>query len=817
MIKNVYEPPPDDNNDGYRNLVHSSPSGIAVYQEGIIVYINPAGIKMMGGCKPADLLGRAVSSIIHPDSLTAVSARMQLVAEGQTLPSFEEKFIRLDGSVFDAEVSAIPTVYKSKSAGQVIVQDITQRKLDKEELVRREQLLNETESLAKTGGWEFELATKKLSWTREVYRIYELDESLKEVEVQAAFNQYLKSDRAKLENAFHSLVQQGIPYDLELKFLSTSGIQKWVRTIGKPVYVDGIITKVCGNIADITSRKIAEEKLEKYKQIVSSTPGPMALINREFQYEIVNETYHELSGIPCEELIGKTLEEFYGREVFTMIIKEKIERCLAGETVRFEEWLNYNLAGRRYMRITYFPHREKGEEITGVASIIQDLTDLKLADEENAATIELLRILNRSREKSELIREFITFLQQFLNCQAIGIRLSENGDFPYYETRGFPQEFVQTEKFLCSYGKDRQVLLDSKGDPVLECMCGNIIRSRFDPALPFFTAHGSFWSNHTTALLAETTDDDRQARTRNRCNGEGYESVGLFPLRFRTKTFGLVQVNDKRKNFFSPRIIMFLEHIADNLAIALLQMQTEEALRENEGKLLLLNASKDKLFSILAHDLRNPFNSILGFAELLGQNVRKYELEKTEKYISLIGSQARNTYNLLENLLVWARSQTGQQVFKLENFCLSLLLEKMVVEMGVAASAKNIKLRFNFTYNIEVSADINMTNTILRNLISNAIKYCNPGCEIEIIATCEAGFAKVCVQDNGIGMNEETCLNLFRIDTASSTKGTANEKGTGLGLIICKEFVEQQAGKIWVESASDKGSSFYFTLPLAIT
>ena len=138
-------------------------------------------------------------------------------------------------------------------------------------------------------------------------------------------------------------------------------------------------------------------------------------------------------------------------------------------------------------------------------------------------------------------------LREWSGCEAVGIRLRQGDDFPYFETRGFPPEFVLAENRLCAVDAEGEIQRDSQGKPLLECMCGNVLCGRFDPAKPFFTAHGSFWTNCTSQLLASTTEADRQVRTRNRCNGQGYESVALVALRVSGETFGLLQLNDRRR------------------------------------------------------------------------------------------------------------------------------------------------------------------------------------------------------------------------------------------------------------------------------
>ncbi|MGC2062429.1 MAG: CheR family methyltransferase [Thermodesulfovibrionales bacterium] len=211
-----------------------------------------------------------------------------------------------------------------------------------------------------------------------------------------------------------------------------------------------------------------------------------------------------------------------------------------------------------------------------------DITERKQAEEERESAVEFLRLVNESRGTDDLIKAATSFFQENSGCEAVGIRLHEEHDYPYFETRGFSKEFVQMESRLCSCDQDGNTVLDDAGNPVLACMCGNVICGSFDPSKPFFTKRGSFWSNCTTELLASTTDADRQARTRNRCNGEGYESVALIGLSIGKERLGLLQLNDRRKGRFTPELIALWERLADYLAVALSKFQSDEALRESQ-------------------------------------------------------------------------------------------------------------------------------------------------------------------------------------------------------------------------------------------
>ncbi len=208
----------------------------------------------------------------------------------------------------------------------------------------------------------------------------------------------------------------------------------------------------------------------------------------------------------------------------------------------------------------------------------------KIADDERNTTIEFLRLVNESRQTEDLVHSATSFFQTNSGCEAVGIRLRKEYDFPYYETKGFPQQFVRLETHLCDYDGNGKACLDDQGCPILACMCGNVIQGRTDPTKPFFTAKGSFWTNHTTELLATTKESDRQARTRNRCNGEGYESVALIPLRVGGDTLGLLQLNDRRVGMYSIEMIEEWERLAGYLAVALSKFQAEEDLKISEAR-----------------------------------------------------------------------------------------------------------------------------------------------------------------------------------------------------------------------------------------
>ncbi|KAF5071370.1 Adaptive-response sensory-kinase SasA [anaerobic digester metagenome] len=239
-----------------------------------------------------------------------------------------------------------------------------------------------------------------------------------------------------------------------------------------------------------------------------------------------------------------------------------------------------------------------------------------------------------------------------------------------------------------------------------------------------------------------------------------------------------------------------------------------EKLRESEINLKALNNTKDKFFSIIAHDLKNPFNALLGFSELLHNNYDNFSTTETKEYIGVINESAQSLFRLLENLLQWSRTQTGKLAYNPETINLHTIISQETELLRINADKKGINISFDVDNELEAYADKNIASTVLRNFINNAIKFTHAGGTVLVKAYVDENQkVRIDTIDDGIGINPNDIDKLFRTDLSFSSKGTANEEGTGLGLIICKEFIERAGGEIIVKSNVGKGSTFSFTLP----
>jgi len=240
----------------------------------------------------------------------------------------------------------------------------------------------------------------------------------------------------------------------------------------------------------------------------------------------------------------------------------------------------------------------------------------------------------------------------------------------------------------------------------------------------------------------------------------------------------------------------------------------DEALKESEVKLRELNATKDKFFNIIAHDLKNPFTSLIGSSELLLDNAGNLDTDNVVTLAQIINDSAKNGFAILENLLDWSRSQTGLLKINPEITDLKELINESISTLSQVSANKDIKINSEVNDSIYVVTDKNMIRTILRNLLSNAIKFSYRKGVILVSSVVNDRQVIVKVKDNGVGIPKDNIDKLFRLETKYSAPGTENEQGTSIGLKLCREFIEKLNGRIWVESEEKKGSEFMFSLPL---
>jgi PAS domain S-box-containing protein len=432
---------------------------------------------------------------------------------------------------------------------------------------------------------------------------------------------------AQIDCIFHN--RESIP--IEHRIVRKDGAIRWVRNTAVPQYNEaGTIIRYDGLISDITERKQAEEALKesekRFRMLVDSAPEAI-LVHSGGRILYLNQAMCRLMGSSrISELIGRNYFERIAPEFHDVVHERILMQHETGLAAPLMEMSYIRLDGSHVqVETTAVPVKFEGRDSNVV--FIRDITDRKRVDEERQKTVEFLSLAGTSASIKDLIRKATDFFIDVSGCEAVGIRLKEDEDYPYYETRGFPKEFIELENKLCARDEVGKVIHDYTGSPVIDCMCGNIICGRFDPSKPFFTINGSFWSNCTTELLASTSEAERQARTRNRCNGEGYESVALIPLTIGDERLGLIQINDKRRDRFTTEKIVQWERMAHYLSVALSKISVQEHLRQSEEKFQRAFMATPLLFSITTVEdgrfieVNDEFCTVSGFSrqELIGK------------------------------------------------------------------------------------------------------------------------------------------------------------------------------------------------------
>lgn len=243
------------------------------------------------------------------------------------------------------------------------------------------------------------------------------------------------------------------------------------------------------------------------------------------------------------------------------------------------------------------------------------------------------------------------------------------------------------------------------------------------------------------------------------------------------------------------------------------QQELEKIIEQRTKELIDLVETKEKFIRIIIHELRNPFNSILGFLSLLLKNLHNYDIDKIEKFLTRVYQSSQITFDLLVNLSEWLNAKNNRIPFNPEMAGISELLNDELLTTSLIVEQKKIKLANNVPENLLAYVDKNMIRTIFRNLIINAVKFTDINGEIDVSGSESEQYVEISIKDTGIGISPEILEKVFGSEGFTSFVGTENETGTGLGLLLCKEFVEIEGGKIWVESTLGEGSEFKFTLP----
>ena len=569
-----------------------------------------------------------------------------------------------------------------------------------------------------------------------------------------------------------------------------------------PIFKDNKVSFVVTYSTDITERKRSEDNLkaseDRFRTIAESLPVLISIFRiKDSTFSFVNESFEKAFGVNPGELTNCRLPNYF----FSPEVRKDLGDSLRENGNTYNKELRVRRAdGIQFWIMTNIQKIRFMDEPAYLTASI-DITETKKAQEE---LIRLNRTLDAHSKSSQAMMNSSDEFSYLNNvCKII---IDDCGHSMVWV--GYAQnDRRKSVKPVAFYGFDQGYI------DMMDISWDESDRGRGPTGTAIRTGKPSMCKNMQT--------DPAFAPWRKAAIERGYSASLVLPLISEGKSFGAVSIYSIEPDPFSVSEINLLVELADDLAhgisfIRLTQSEREAArvISESEARLKELVATKDKFFNIVAHDLKNPFTSLLGSSELLYDNISNLSPENVRNLALILNDSAKSGYAILQNLLDWSRSETGLLKYNPENTNLKIIIDENIENLQLQVANKEIILKSEVTEDLYVFSDKNMINTILRNLLSNSVKYTFKNGTILVKVKKGPEEITITVKDSGIGISQERVYSLFRIENTMSLPGTEKEMGTGLGLKLCKEFTERIGGKIWVESRSGLGSEFKFTIPL---
>jgi PAS domain S-box-containing protein len=551
---------------------------------------------------------------------------------------------------------------------------------------------------------------------------------------------------------------------------------------------------------EITGRRQVQEKLqeseEKYRLIFENTPVGLLSFDEHGVIVACNENFTKIIGSSREVLIGLNMLNLPDKKLVS-IVKD----ALNGKTGLYEDFYHTVTSNRiSPVRVLFAPILVGNGQIHGGVGIIEDVTERLKAEAEVSQSKERAR-----RQRSVIARIAEDEVISFGDLADSFKRLTEA-----------ISEAILVERV--------SIWLLSEDKAELKCISlfENSIKKHSSGVILKYAEYPRYFQAinlETRINVHDAQNDPRTSEfTVNYLCPLGITSMLDACIYEEGHLKGVIcfeHTGEKRtwysdeESFASTMASIIAQTLANNKR----KLAEMEMKRKNE-ELLTLNAEKDKFFSIIAHDLRSPFNSFLGFTGILVEELPDLSMDELKKIAVNMRASATNLYRLLENLLEWSVLQRGITTFNKESFLLNKMITDCIALVLDAARKKDIEICFDIPGNIMVVGDVHMLGTVIRNLVSNAVKFTPRGGKVTLaVKSIPGDQVEISVKDSGIGMSREIVEKLFRHDVQTTREGTEREPSTGLGLIICKGFIEKHGGNLWVESEEGKGSRFYFTLP----
>ncbi|MFP4175964.1 MAG: PAS domain S-box protein [Candidatus Brocadiia bacterium] len=595
----------------------------------------------------------------------------------------------------------------------------------------------------------------------------------------------------------------------------------------------------------LVERKRAEQEIAESRKMAQSTldslDANICVLDSEGNIVSVNNSWREFGKdngadparsdagnnylVVCESARGEDRET-------ALAFARGIREVLKGERDSYEcEYPCHSPDEKRWFIGSVTPIKNPGEKFNRVVVAHTNITDRKQAEEYRQMRLKILRILNEPGELEDAIQKVLSALKEYTDLDAIGIRLQDGEDFPYFAQKGFSDDFISEENSLIGRNQDGDICRDQDGNIRLECTCGMVISGKTDPDNPHVSRGGSFWTNDSSQLLDIPSEQDPRLNPRNKCVHQGYESVALVPIRTQHGIVGLVQFNDRREDRFTLETIELLEGIAAHIGEALMRKRMEQKLqisnRELHETLEELQDTQQQVVdqerrqaltqmaSGIAHDFNNALSTIKGFTDMLLQSEEKIEDSDTvTRYLQHVSQAASDAAGTVRRMRKFYRPSEDKEY---EPVTLNGVIEETVSmteprwKNQARAEGGEIEVEKDLGDIPPVQGDQAELHEMLTNLIFNAVDAMPEGGILSFKTREEDGAVVLQMRDSGDGMPEQVRLHCF--DPFYTTKQDTG--GSGLGLSTVQGVVERHNGRISVDSEEGEGTTFRIVLPVA--
>ncbi len=544
--------------------------------------------------------------------------------------------------------------------------------------------------------------------------------------------------------------------------------------------------------ARFSSNKIESVLKEKLllEQLFNNMPDRIYFKDRDSRFIIANKYVSKIMGQKDPKaLIGKSDFDFYEEKLAQPYFEDEQRIMKEGIPMISKEEKGLDLEGNEvFVSTTKIPIRDSHNNVIGIIGIGRDITPQKEAEK-------------KLKEKTESLEEINVLLEERQEeIQQMAEELSAQADH-------LKQVNIDLQRLsLASKTDNTVIIMDSNGN--FE-WANEGFKKRYGGDLESFKLkYGvNLRENSSNENISGVLNQIYITKKPYSYNSKNLDENGK-EIWSQTNISPVLDSNNEIIN-----LVLIDSDITElKLAESKIKVQNDEIISKSR-ELVTLNATKDRLFSIIAHDLRNPFHSILGLTEILKNRQSEFGPEKMNEFLQLILDSAKSASQLLENLLDWARSQTDSIKMNPRPISLYEMVEEVIALEKLQASNKNVNFTNNVDQELMAYADRNMINTVIRNITSNAVKYSKEGDFVKFSGLNADNETFLDISDSGTGIPEDKLKTLFRLDMVKSTPGTAGEAGTGLGLIVCYEFMTKNKGSVSVTSKPGKGSTFRLGLP----